>query len=300
MKRNLLTILTAAVLVVIFALLLFTFQVRYSEVAVVTTFGKTTGTYQPGLHLRWPWPIQEVYHFDQRIQNFEDNFSENFTADNITLITSVYVGWKISDAPEFLNSFKDGSIAAAQSQLQSMLTSAKSAAVGRHLLSDFVNADPKQLQFDQIQSEIERAVQDELQTNNYGIQVEFLGIKKLGLPESVTEAVFTRMKSERNILISKAQNEGQAEAIKIKANADRQANITLADAQAQATRIEGEGVAEAAKTLPTFQENPELSVFLLRIKALQQSLNQRSTLIFDQRTPPFDLFQGLSTNAPTK
>ena len=249
--------------------------------------------------MKWPWPIQQVYKFDERIQDFQDKFSENFTADNITLITSVYVGWRISDAPAFLNSFKDGSVSAAQSQLQSMLTSAKSAVVGSNSLSAFVNADPKQLKFDQIQNEIEQAVRDELRTNNYGIQIEFLGIKKLGLPASVTEAVFTRMKSERNILISQAQNEGAAEAIKIKANADRQASETLADAQAEATRIEGEGVAEAAKTLPIFQENPDLAVFLLRIDAVQQALNQNATLIFDQHMPPFDLFQDLPTNTPS-
>jgi modulator of FtsH protease HflC len=300
MKRNLLIIIVGAVLVVIFALLLFTFQVRKSEVAVVTTFGRITGPpCQPGLHLKWPWPIQQVYKFDERIQDFQDKFSENFTADNITLITSVYVGWRISDAPAFLNSFKDGSVSAAQSQLQSMLTSAKSAVVGSNSFSAFVNADPRQLKFDQIQSEIEQTVQSELRTNNYGIQIEFLGIKKLGLPASVTEAVFTRMKSERNILISQAQNEGAAEAIKIKANADRQASETLADAQAEATRIEGEGVAEAAKTLPVFQENPDLAVFLLRITAVQQALNQNATLIFDQHMPPFDLFQDLSTNMPS-
>lgn len=300
MNRNLITLITAAVLIVIFALLLFTFQVRQSEVAVVTTFGRISGApREPGLHLRWPWPIQQVYKFDERIQNFQDKFSENLTADNINLLTSVYVGWKISNPAAFLNSFKDGSIAAAQGQLQSMLTSAKSAVVGSNTLSAFVNADPKQLKFDQIQSEIEQMVQGELRTNSYGIQIEFLGIKQLGLPDSVTTAVFDRMKSERNILISRAQNEGQAEAIKIKANADRQANETLADARAEATRIEGAGVAEAAKTLPIFQENPDLAVFLLRINALQQSLNQKATLIFDQRTPPFDLFQGFLTNAPS-
>jgi membrane protease subunit HflC len=252
MKRNLITIITAVVLVVIFALLLFTFQVRQSEVAVVTTFGKTTGAYQPGLHFRWPWPVQQVYKFDERIQNFEDKFSENLTADNINLITSVYVGWRISDAPQFLNSFRDGSIPAAESQLQSMLTSAKSAAVGRHPLSDFVNADPKQLKFDQIQNEIEQAVQDELQTNNYGIQLEFLGIKKLGLPESVTEAVFARMKSERNILISQAQNEGQAEAIKIKANAEFFSN-GLIGSGLKTTKIPAVwGCAEKIKRAPEF------------------------------------------------
>ncbi|HUA38835.1 MAG TPA: protease modulator HflC [Candidatus Sulfopaludibacter sp.] len=300
MKRNLITLITGAVLIIIFVLLLFTFQVRYSEVAVVTTFGRITGPpREPGLHLRWPWPIQQVYKFDQRIQDFQDKFSENLTADSITLLSSVYVGWRISDPAAFLNSFKDGSVTAAQSQLQSILTSAKSAVVGSNTLADFVNADTRQLKFDQIQNKIEEMVQNELRTNSYGIDIEFLGIKQLGLPESVTQAVFDRMKAERNILISQAQNEGQAEAIKIRADADRQANITLADARAEARRIEGEGEAEAAKTLPVFQEDPELEVFLLRISALQQSLNQKATLIFDQRTPPFDLFEGALTNAPS-
>jgi modulator of FtsH protease HflC len=300
MKRNLITILTAAALVVIFVLLLFTFQVRQSQVAVVTTFGRTIGVYQPGLHLRWPWPIQQVYKFDQRIQTFTDKFSENLTQDSINLLVSVYVGWRISDATNFLNSFPNGSIEAAQSQLQSIVTSAKSAVVGSNTLSEFVNADPQQLKFDEIQNKIEQTVQSELRTNNYGIHVEFLGIAKLGLPESVTEAVFSRMTSERQVLVSQAKNEGQAEAIKIKANADRQANETLANAEAQAKQIEGQGVAEAAKTLPIFQENPELAVFMLRIKALQDSLNQKSVLIFDQRTPPFDLFNGSWTNASSQ
>jgi len=300
MKRNLITILTAAALVIIFVLLLFTFQVRKSQVAVVTTFGQISGPpREPGLHLRWPWPIQQVYKFDKRIQTFTDKFSENLTQDNINLIVSVYVGWRISNATNFLNSFPNGSIEAAQSQLQSIVTSAKSAVVGSNSLSEFVNADPGQLKFDQIQNEIEQTVQAELQTNNYGIHVDFLGMARLGLPESVTEAVFARMKSERQVLISQARNEGQAEAIKIKANADRQANETLASAKAQAKQIEGQGVAEAAKTLPIFQENPDLAVFMLRIKALQDSLNQKSLLIFDQRTPPFDLFNGVWTNTPT-
>lgn len=301
MKRNLLTILTAAVLVIIFVLLLFTFQVRQSQVAVVTTFGRITGPpREPGLHLRWPWPIQQVYKFDERIQTFTDKFSEGLlTKDNITLLTSVYVGWRISDATNFLNSFPNGSTEAAQSQIQSIVTSAKMAVVGNHPLSDFVNADPRQMKFDEIQNEIQQTVQFELQTNNYGIHIEFLGIAKLGLPESVTEAVFARMTSERQVLISQAKNEGQKEAIEIKADADRQAKETLANAQAQANRIEGQGVAEAAKTLRIFEENPDLAVFMLRIKALQDSLDQKSVLIFDQRTPPFDLFNGAWTNAPS-
>ena len=76
MKKKLLTIVIGAVLVVIFALLLFVFQVRQSEVAVVTTFGKPVRNItEPGAYFKWPWPVQNVYKFDKRIQNFENKFS---------------------------------------------------------------------------------------------------------------------------------------------------------------------------------------------------------------------------------
>ena len=302
MKKNLLTIVIAAVLVVIFALLLFTFQVRQSEVAVLTTFGKPAANNldQPNLYFKWPWPIQQVYRFDQRVQNFEDKYSENLTADNTMLLTSVYVGWKISDAKEFFPKFAGGSVEAAQRQLETMLRSAKAAVIGKHNLSDFVNADPKQLKLEAIEDEIKAAVQGELASQNYGISIEFLGVKKLGLPESVTQTVFDRMKSERTVLISEAQFQGEAEATKIKSAAERQAADVIANAQADATRIEGAGVAEAAKTLSVFQQNPELAIFQLQLEALQNSLNQKSTLMFDERTPPFSLFQNLPANTQTK
>ena len=299
MKRNSLTVIVGAALVAVFALLLFVFQVRQSEVAVVTTFGRPTANIdQPGAYFKWPWPVQRVYKFDKRVQNFEDKFSENLTADNNNLLTSVYVGWRISDAKLFFPKFAGGSVPAAQRLLESMLRSAKSAVIGKHPLSEFVNADPQQLKFDSIEQEIEASVQAELQTNNAGIQLEFLGFKKIGLPESVTQAVFDRMKAERQQIINQLQYAGEKEATIIKSTADRQAAETIANAEADAVRIKGEGEAEAAKTLPVFQQNPDLANYLLRVDALKQSLNQRATLIFDERTPPFDLFSHLPTNSP--
>jgi membrane protease subunit HflC len=191
-----------------------------------------------------------------------------------------------------------GSVPAAQRILEGMLRSAQNAVIGKHNLSDFVNADPKELKFDAIESEIKLAVQSELSTNDYGIRLEFLGFKKIELPESVTQTVFDRMKNERQKLISKTENEGKAEAQIIESAADRQAAETIANADAAATRIRGEGEAAAARVLPVFEQNPALANYLLRIDALKQSLNQRTTLIFDERTPPFDLFLNFPTNAP--
>ena len=301
MKKNLITVIIAAVLVLIFALLLFTFQVRQSEVAVLTRFGQPVANLdQPNLYFKWPWPIQQVYRFDQRVQIFEDKFSENYTADGTMLLTSVYVGWRISDAKEFFPKFAGGSVAAAQRQLEQMLRSAKAAVIGINRLADFVNVDPAQVKLEAIETEIKTRVQNELASHNYGISIEFLGLKKLGLPESVTTAVFDRMKSERNKSISEAQFNGEAEATKIKSAAERKAADLLSDAEAAAISIKGKGEAEAAKTLSVFQQNPELAIFLSQLETLKSSLNQRTTLIFDERTPPFSLFQNLPANSSTK
>ena len=295
MKRNLITFIIGTALVVIFALLLFVFQVRQSEVAVVTTFGKPVASYtNAGAYFKLPWPIQKVYKFDQRIQNFEDKYSENYTSpDSVTLLSSVYVGWRISDAQRFLLTVRNGSIADAQQMLEGQLRSAKNAVIGKHPLSDFVNPDPQQLKFEEIENEIQQTVQARLATNNIGISVEFLGFRKIGLPDSVTQTVFDRMKSERQQWISRYDSEGNAEAQKIRSAAERQAAETIAQAELQANQIRAAGEAEAAKTFTVFQQNPELANFLLRIDALQKSVNQKSTLILDERTAPFDLFTHL-------
>src|SRR6516225_6913417 len=143
MKRNFLSISVGALLIFIVLLLLFVFQVRKSEVVVVTTFGKPTRDISaPGPHLRLPWPIENVHRFDQRVQNFEDRFTEGLTQDSFNLLTSVYVGWKITDPKAFFPKFYGGSepIANAERVLDRMLSNAKTAIIGRHPLSDLLSS----------------------------------------------------------------------------------------------------------------------------------------------------------------
>jgi membrane protease subunit HflC len=97
------------------------------------------------------------------------------------------------------------------------------------------------------------------------------------------------MKEERQRYVQKLQAEGDAQARDIRSAADRERAETLAKAEAQVTEIRGEADAESAKSLAVFKDSPDLAVFLLKINALEQSLKERSTLILDQRTPPFDL-----------
>jgi membrane protease subunit HflC len=302
MKRNPLTI-AGALLLILVLMLLFVYQVRKTEVAVVTTFGKPTRTVtEPTYYFKLPWPIQKVHKFDQRIQNFEDKLDESLTADNYNLLSMVYVGWKISEPTNFFPKFpsSDNSVQEAEKTLEGLVRSAKSAVIGKHPLTDFVSTNEKELKFAAIENEILAMVQQQLSAKNYGIEMEFLGIKKLELPESVTAEVFKRMQSERQVLISKTQYEGEAEATRIRSSADSKSAEMLANADAQATGIKGKGQAQAAASFAIFQQNPELANFLLGLNALELSLKDKATLIFDQHNQPFNLFQGYSTNLTTQ
>lgn len=299
MKRNPLSLAIGILLLIIFALLLFVFQVRTSEVAVVTTFGKPTRPIsKPGAYLKWPWPVQKVHKFDHRVQNFEDKLNEGLTRDNYNLLTSVYVGWRISEPTTFFPKFAGSSqpIAEAERQLERLLGNAKTAVIGQHTLAEFLAPAAQENQFIRIEKEILDAVQQQVKANNYGIEIKFLGLKRVQLPESVTASVFERMTAERKMLADRSQFEGEAEAQKIRSAAERAAQEKLANAQSEATRIRGEGEAEAAKSLAIFARNPELANFLWRLNALEDSLKDRSVLVFDQNTVPFDLFRGASTN----
>ena len=298
MKKTHLILGIGFLLALVFILLLFSFQVRTTEVAVVTTFSKPSTTYtNAGLWPRLPWPVQKVYYFDKRVQNFEDKLTEDFTADNNNLLTSVFIGWRITDPAAFFPKFANGSVTEAEKQLESLLRSSKSAVVGKHPLSDFVSASGDGSRFNAIESEILAAVQNQIHEHNYGIEIEFLGIKRLGLPENVTQSVFDQMTKERGVLISAAQNEGEAEAQKIRSDADRRANEVLAAAKGQALRIQGQADLEAARYLAVFEQNPALANILFSLNALEDSLRDKSTLIFDQNMAPFDVLKYASTNS---
>lgn len=294
-QRNPITLITGGLLVVIFALMLFTFQVRQTEVAVVTTFGRFSHSVtNAGFNLRLPWPIQKVYHFDNRIHNFEHKFEQTTTSDAINLLIMVYAGWRVADPRTYLESLNAEPAQArqrAEQVLDPIIRNVKNGVISHYRFSDLISTNRALLKFDQIEDEMLRAVQGIARTN-YGIAVEFLGIKQLGLPETITTKVFDRMKAERQTRVRQFLTEGEREAQFIRARADRQANEILAAANATAIEITGQAEAKASEYYKVLQQNPELANFLFQRNALEQSLKDRTTLILDQQTPPLNMLSG--------
>jgi membrane protease subunit HflC len=290
-KKNRLSLVIGALLLVIFLAVLFAFQVRSTEVAVVTTFGRYSASHtEPGLKFRLPWPIQNIYRFDNRLQNFERKFEQTTTRDAKNILVSLFVGWRISDPKIFLERF-NGDPLKAEQQLEGLVRNAKNAVIGRYSFSDFISPDPRQVKFEQFEAEVLKEIKGAAK-DTYGLQVEVVGIKQLGLPEAITGKVFERMRSERERLVKQFTGEGEARAIEIRSDADRRRDELLAKAEADALRIIGEAEAQASKDYAVFEQKPELAVFLLQIKALKESLKDRATVILDQRTTPFNLLTG--------
>lgn len=290
-SRNPITIITAGIIVVLFAALLFLFQVRQTEVAIVTTFGKYGDAPKgPGIHFRLPWPIQNVHRFDNRVRNFGKKYEQTTTRDARTIIMEVFVGWRIVDPKIFLERF-GGDLARAETNLDGLVRDAKNGIVGRHPLSDFISTNPEDLKFDDIEKEMLAAVKPQAAAN-YGVDISLLGIKQIGLPESITSKVFERMKAEREQLVKQFRGEGEAKAREIRSDAERQREQLLAEAEKTAMGIRSQADAEAAKSLNTFEKDPGLAKFLLKLDSLEQALKERSTLILDTQTPPFDLLKG--------
>ncbi len=293
MKRNPVTLATGALVVLIFAALLFAFQVRQTEVVIVTTLGRYTRSLdQPGLYFRLPWPIQNVHRYDNRIRNLEKKYEQTTTADGRLIVIDVFLGWRVKDPRQFLELFGDN-LAEAERNLEIQLRTAKNNTVGNHPLADFISVDPQSLRFDQIEAEMLQEIRRA--TANFGVEIVLLGIKQIGLPESITTKVFDRMKAERERLVKQFQGEGERESIRIRSEADRRREEILAEAEGQARKILGEAEASAAALLKTFEQDPQLAVYLLKLDALEQSLKERATLVLDPRTPPFDLLQNSAT-----
>ena len=289
--KNQTTITIGVILVIIFGFMLLTFQVRHTEVAIRTNFGKAVenegkADISAGLHFRWPWPINEVYKFDNRIQSSEWTFEQTATTEGKPILIKVFATWKISNALEFFKSFS-GDMISADEKLKEVIRSSQNSVISNYKFDQIVNTNPEQLKIDEIEQEMKKKAT--FDTKNFGIEIKMVGIKRLGLPASVTSQVFERMKSERQARIKETEAAGEREAKMLKAEADLKANEILAQAEAQAKVLRGEAEAASAKFFKEFEKNPELANFLFNLNAMEGSLKENSTLILDPNTPPFNL-----------
>ncbi len=290
MKNKLIVIGVGLVILLLFVMFQILFVVKEGEVAVVTTFGKPeTAKSEPGLYLKWPWPVQDKRIYDNRVHCLEGGLEQTLTKDGHNLMLKIYAGWRISDPMKFLERVKARE--EAESQLRGLLRNYKNSVVGQHKFSDLVSVDKDAIKLVAVEQKILDAVKPEA-LDLYGIEMTLLGIRQIGVPQSVTDDVFDRMRKEREKVAENHRQEGEERAAIIRAEADKERDIILAKAWAKAKRIKAEGEAEAAEHYAVFQKNPELAIFLRKLEVFEETLKTKATVVLDTDMEPYDLLYG--------
>jgi len=296
--KNLAIPILIAVIFLVMVVYLVTFQVRETESAFVTRFGKPVREVnQPGLYGKWPTPIEQVHKFDSRMRVLEAELGETTTSGTVPIIVNTYVVWRVAEPLKFLNAVK--TIENAESKLRNQINDSQNRVIGQHAFGEFVNSDPDKIKFDQIQEEMLADLKEPVR-KDYGIDIQTLGIKQLKISADVTKQVFERMKAERERRTAATISEGDAEAVRIRTEANKKRDVLLAAAEAQAKRIRGQGDADAAEYYKMLEADPELAIFLRNLEALMTTLKERATVVIPADADPFKLLTRMPSLEPSK
>ncbi|MCU0916125.1 MAG: protease modulator HflC [Planctomycetes bacterium] len=296
--KNLAIPVLVAVIFLVMVVYLVTFQVRETEAAFVTRFGKPVReVMKPGLYSKWPTPIEQVHKFDSRMRVLEAELGETTTSGTVPIIVHTYVVWRVAEPLKFLNAVK--TIDNAEAKLRSQINDTQNRVIGQHAFGEFVNSDPAQIRFDQIQEEMLADLKGSVE-KDYGIEIKTLGIKQLKISADVTKQVFERMKAERQRITDRTISEGDAEAGRIRAEANKKRDVLLAAAEARAKAVRGEGDRDAAKYYKMLDEDPKLAIFLRNLEAFVTTLRGDTTLVIPADAEPFRLLTEMPSLEPAK
>ncbi|MHC4517245.1 MAG: protease modulator HflC [Planctomycetota bacterium] len=273
------------VIFIIMAVYLVSFQVRETESVLVTRFGKPVrDKTEPGLGWKWPAPIERVHRFDSRLRVLESELVATATNEAEAILIKSFVVWRVDEPLKFLNAVETE--ADAEEKLRSRISDTQGRVIGQYTFGEFVNSDPDKIKFDEIQAEMLADLQEPVR-QDYGIEIKTLGIKQFKVSEKVTKDVFERMKADRQRRTEATIAQGNAEATRIRTDAQAKKTALLAAAEGRAKAIRGQGDAEAAQYLELLEAAPDLAIFLRDLEALEKTLKDRATVIIPGDVAPF-------------
>ncbi|MDP8213923.1 MAG: protease modulator HflC [Candidatus Euphemobacter frigidus] len=287
MKNFVLLLVVLGILICLVVLSVFT--VNEKEIVIVTRFGSPVRTVQEtGLHRKLPGFIDKVNRLDKRIHVFKPRPIQLLLKEQKPIIMTCYVCWQINDPLVFFQSL--GTSAIAEAKLGDMVNARLGNVLGDYSIDQIINTNPEKVKLAQIEERILNECNEQAR-EQYGLKVVDLGVRRITYPTIVTEAVYNRMKSDREKEAKKYRAEGGKKAAEIEAEADRKAKEILARATRDAEIIKGEGDKEAIKTRgEAYSQAPELFEFLDSLDTYRRILGRDTTLILSLDS---DLFRYL-------
>lgn len=295
------------------------YAVDRAEYAYVTQFGRHVATFdgvaEGGLHAKMPWPIQSVQRLDNRLQYFDLPETELLTHDargqtiDKTITVVAYVCWRIADKDSvdwFIR--RVGRPERARTILGERIRSQLGAAIGRMNMDDLFSVDAGRVDrnMEELRQRLlnqrggDQAQPDEGESlsqrarHEYGIEIVDIRLRRTNHPEAVRQAIFTRIKSEREKKVADYESEGRKLAADIRSAADRKSKDIKATARAEEIRLRGQAEADADRIRnQAHSKDVEFYAFLKKLEEYQRILGDKKTvLLLSSHRELFDvLFQ---------
>ena len=244
---------------------------------------------EPGLNFKLPPPFQNVSYIDKRLLVLENSDTDPMlTAEKQRVVIEWFVRWRVSDPSQFIRNVGLDEKAGA-SQLNRVVRNAFQEQINRRPVSELLTS--REALVSGVKREVQLAVQGE---KPWGIDVVDVRITRIDYVESITESVFRRMVAERLRVANELRSTGAAEGERIRADADRQREVTIANAYREAQKVKGEGDAEAARIFAeAFGRDPQFAQFYRSLDAYKAAFSKKSdVMVLDPSSEFFKAMRG--------
>lgn len=227
---------------------------------------------EPGLKFKLPL-VQDVKFFDRRILTLDSSESELFqTAEKKNVLVDSFVKWRIKDPSVFYRAFGVEETRA-RLRLEQTINAVLREEFGKRQVHDVISGERQKL----MSVVKEKAAAESMQ---YGVEIVDVRVKRVELPNDVSESVYRRMEAERKRVANELRSTGAAEAEQIKADADRRREVVVAEAYRDAQVQKGEGDAKAAAIYAeAFGRSPEFYRFWRSMDAYKQTFRNKSDML---------------------
>ncbi len=248
------------------------FTVHQTQQALVIQFGNPKATIiEPGLHVKLPWPFQEVLYLDKRILNLDLPEEEVITQDTKRIVVDAYARWQITDPLRFYQTLINQDVA--KIRLNPILGSNVRRILGAATFAAVLSDARASLMLD-----IRDGVNAE--TNNLGINILDVRIRRADLPEANSEAIYRRMQQERVREANEFRAVGEQISQEIRSRADRDATVIRAGATREGEILRGEGDGEKNRIFAeAFGQDADFFAFYRSMKAYEEALAGDNTTV---------------------
>ena len=274
-----------AIAVALFIVLSSVYTVDEREKAIKFKFKEIVDTnIEPGIHFKWPTNlIDSVKKFPAQVLPLQVDKQRFLTGEKKFLLVDFFIEWRIKDIDVFYRA-TSGNIDTAVRRLEGIMTAGLRGEFGKRTIQEAISGQRGEI----MQALHESSAKD---VSELGVEVVDVRVSRIDFPETISDSVYDRMRSERKRVAQDFRSRGEEEAEKIRATADRKSAVIIANSYKTAETTRGEGDAKASAIYAqAYEQDPEFYSFYRSLKAYEKSLGKKGDVMVLEPSSEFFKF----------